>query len=127
MAELFLAMIFGPPLLYLAFSIPLLLAGEAVRGFGRWRRMPLQQKNHIRAGLGAALTTLAIVLWARGLPADMLPIGGYIVAGAGAFGLLWLVVGIHGAHGARFDFMSAFWFAVAAVGCVALLVYTGIV
>jgi hypothetical protein len=38
----------------------------------------------------------------------------------GGFGLIWLCVGI---HGARFDLMQAFYFAVAAIGCVALLVF----
>jgi hypothetical protein len=124
---LILAMIFGPPLLYLAVTIPLGFLGGALRGWMSWRRVPLQTKNQVRGGGGAALVMLAIGLWARGLPASMPPIGGYLVAGMAAFGLLWLVVGVHGAHGARFDFMSAFWWAVAAIGCVALLIFKGIV
>jgi hypothetical protein len=65
-------------------------------------------------------------LWAHELPASVMPIGGYMAGGMAALGLLYLVVGIHGAHGARFDFMSAFWWATA-IGCVALLIVEGIV
>jgi hypothetical protein len=51
--------------------------------------------------------------------------GGYSVsAGIAALALLYLVVGIHGTRGARFDVMSSFWWAVLVVIAGALLAFT---
>ena len=102
--------------------LPFALLADVLRVLAWWRRVPLQQKNHIRAGLGAVLVTLAIGLWAQGYAALFPPIGGYVLAAGGGFGLLWFIVSVRQVAGARFDFMSAFWFAVAALGSAALLV-----
>jgi hypothetical protein len=122
-----LLVIFGPALLYLAITLPLISLAGLLRGWVSWRHRPLQQRNHIRAGVGAFLVMLTVGPLAHGVPEPLRPIAGYLIGGLGGFGLLWLCVGILSAHGARFDFMSAFWWAVAAVGCVALLVFKGVV
>jgi hypothetical protein len=70
---------------------------------------------------------LAIGLWAHGVPALLRPIGGYVIGGLAGLGLLYLVVGVHGSQGARFDLLQAFWWCAAAAGCAALLVFKGIV
>lgn len=106
--------------------IPLAVLGKLLKALMTWRRVPLQTKNQVRAGAGAFAIVLSIGLWARGVPATVLPaIGGYATVGLASFGLLYLVVGVHGAHGARFDFMSAFWWSVAAIGCATLLWFEG--
>ena len=47
------------------------------------------------------------------------------VTGVAAFATLWLVVGITGSQGARFDPMSVFWWSVAGIGALALLSVKG--
>jgi hypothetical protein len=59
------------------------------------------------------------VLAAHGFPV----IGSKQTTGLAATALLYLVVGIHGVHGTRFDPMSVFWWAVLAVIVGALLVF----
>src|ERR1700722_5616771 len=84
-----------------------------------WRAVPLPQKNMTRATVGAFVLVALTIITACGLiPAG----GGKIAAGIAVFALLWLAVGIWGAHGAAFDIMAAFWWAVRALCCVALLV-----
>ena len=101
--------------------LPFVALRDVMRLVAAWRRVPLQQKNHIRSTWGGFLLVLSIGLAVRRFPAAD-PIELYVLGGLGAIGLLYLVVGIHGAPGARFDFMSGFWWAVTAIGCAAALV-----
>jgi hypothetical protein len=119
---LLLMIIFGPALLFLAISIPLLLLGTAAQAWAKWRRVPLQQKNHTRATFGGFLLALSIGAVASGVPFRH-PGSVWAVAGAGGFGLLYLVVGVLGSRGAAFDSMSVFWWSVGALGCAAALLH----
>ena len=83
--------------------------------------MPLQQKNITRATCAAFVLVGCAVLALYGFPV----VGWKITAGIGALALLYLVVGVCGSQGARFDFMAVFWPAVIALGCLALLVFIG--
>jgi hypothetical protein len=115
-------------LLILLAAIPIALAVELLRDLARWRRVDLPTKNRIRAGVGAALIMICLALWADGYAALMPPIGGVALAGVAAFGLLWLVVGVHGStRGASLDFMSFVWWGVGLVGCVAVLLFKGMI
>ena len=118
---------FGPALVYLAISIPLLLLGEGAkagaRGWFRWRAVPLAQKSHTRSGLASfVLVALAIYIVKRGF-SSMGGVELICVAGIAAFAALWLVVGVVGSRGVlRFDRMSLFWFGVVCLGAIALLI-----
>jgi hypothetical protein len=102
-------------------SIPFHLARGAFRMWQNWRVVPLVQRNHTRAGIGAfGLVALAIFAAKRGL-SSMTEIELYAVAGLAAFAALWLVVGVIGSRGARFDPMSVFWLGVISLGAIALL------
>lgn len=79
----------------------------------------LQQKNITRATAGAFVLVVCAVLAVNGFPV----IGWQITAGIGAIALLYLVVGIHGSQGERFDVMSVFWWGLLVLGCTALLVF----
>lgn len=81
--------------------------------------IPLQQKNITRATWGGALLVACAVLAVHGFPV----IGWKVTAGIAALALVYLVVGIHGSQGARFDFMSVFWWAALGLGCVAALLH----
>jgi hypothetical protein len=81
----------------------------------------LQQKNITRAAGGAFVLVVCAVLAVYGFPV----IGWQITAGIAALALLYLVVGVCGSQGARFDFMRVFWPAALALGCVALLIFIG--
>jgi hypothetical protein len=79
--------------------------------------VPLPQKNKTRATGGAFVLVGCVILAAHGFPV----IGWQATAIIAAFGLLYVVVGIHGSQGASFDFMSAFWWGVLALGAAVLL------
>ena len=95
-----------------------------LRGWVRWRHVPLAQKNHTRAGVGGFLCVLAAGLAAIGWPPG--PNKGYLLGGLISFGLLYLCVGVIGSQGARFDVMSALWWGALGLGCAALLIFKGI-
>jgi hypothetical protein len=71
----------------------------------RWRGVPLQQKNMTRATAGAFVLVGCAVLAIHGFPV----VGWQITAALAVVGLLYVVVGVHGFQGARFDLMSPFW------------------
>jgi hypothetical protein len=81
----------------------------------------LQQKNITRATAGAFVLVVCAVLAVNGFPV----VGWQITAGIFVLALLYLVVGIHGSQGERFDAMSVFWWGVLALGCIAALVVMG--
>ena len=90
----------------LAILLDLLKLGRVVALWSHRRRaVPLQQRNIKRAAAGAFGLVLCLFLAAHGFPV----IGWQVTAGIAAFALLYLVVGIHGRQGARFDAMSVFW------------------
>lgn len=99
--------------------LPFAVVTDALRLWRRWRAVPLQQRNMIRATAGAFVLVSCAVLAAHGFPV----VGSKLTAGLAAIALLYLVVGIHGAHGTRFDPMSVFWWAVLAVIAAAVLVF----
>jgi hypothetical protein len=110
----------------LAFVLPFALVRDLFRlgrGVARMAQrsgnnnVPLPQKNKTRATAGAFLLVGCAILAAHGFPV----IGWQATAIIAAFALLYLVVGIHGAQGASFDFMSAFWWGVLALGSAVLL------
>jgi len=101
----------------LALLLPLALALDVLRLWRRWRLVPLAEKNMTRATGGAFVLALCAALAASGFPY----LGPKITGGVAAFALLYLVVGIFGARGARFDVMSLFWWAALALGAAALL------
>ncbi len=88
----------------------------------RWRMMPLAQKNMTRATFGGFLAALAVGAAAAGIPFRH-PGGVWAVAGVGGLGLLYLAVGVFGSQGARFDFMSVFWWSALGLGCAAVLLH----
>jgi hypothetical protein len=98
--------------------LPFAIATDILRLRQRWNAVPLPQRNKTRATGGAFALVGCAVLAAHGFPV----VGPKLTAGIAAFALLYLVVGINGAHGATFDVMSVFWWAVLALGGVALLV-----
>jgi hypothetical protein len=81
----------------------------------------LQQKNMTRATAGAFVLAVCAVLAVKGFPL----VGWQLTAGIAALALLYLVVGIHGRQGARFDFMAVFWWGALTLGCAALLIFIG--
>jgi heme O synthase-like polyprenyltransferase len=81
----------------------------------------LQQRNITRAAAGAFVLVVCAVLAVNGFPV----IGWKVTAGIFGIALLYLVVGIHGSQGERFDAMSVFWWCVLALGCIAVLVVIG--
>jgi hypothetical protein len=87
----------------------------------RGRSPSLQQKNITRATAGAFVLVGCAVLALNGFPV----VGWQVTAGIAALAVLYLVVGIHGSQGARFDFMAVFWPATLALGCLALLIFIG--
>lgn len=107
-------------------AAPFVALRDVLRLWLRWKRVDLQTKNRIRAGGGGFLCALAVGLAVARFPVVdpfIDPIRSWLIAGLAGFGLLYLVVGIHGAHGARFDFMSLVWWSVLGLGCAALLVF----
>jgi hypothetical protein len=101
-------------ILYLL-GLPLRLARR------RGQSKSLQQKNITRATAGAFVLVGCAVLAVYGFPV----VGWQATAGIAALALVYLVVGIHGSRGARFDFMAVFWPVVLALGCLALLIFIG--
>jgi hypothetical protein len=91
--------------------LPFAVVADVLRLWRRWRAVPLQQKNMTRATCGAFVLVGCAVLAAHGFPV----IGPKLTGALAAIAMLYLVVGIHGAHGTRFDPMSVFWWAVLAV------------
>ena len=93
--------------------------GRGAARLARVRRnnVPLPQRNKTRATGGAFVLVACAILAAHGFPV----IGWQATAIIAAFALLYLVVGIHGSQGARFDFMSAFWWGALALGAAVLL------
>lgn len=85
------------------------------------RDASLQQKNITRATAGAVVLVGCVVLAWHGFPI----IGWQVTAAVAAFALLYLLVGICGSQGTRFDVMSVVWPAVLALGCLALLAFIG--
>lgn len=86
---------------------------------GRSRSATLQQRNVTRATAGAFVLVVCAVLAVNRFPV----IGWKVTAGIGALALLYLVVGIHGRQGSRFDAMSVFWWGVVALSAGFLLVF----
>jgi hypothetical protein len=107
--------------------LPIELAMGLGRGWRRWRAVPLVEKSHCRAGIGAfLLVALAIYTVKRGGFSPMVDVELYVVAGAAAFAMLWLGVGIVGSQGRlRSDPMQIFWLGVVGVGAVVLLSVKG--
>jgi hypothetical protein len=102
-------------------AIPIQLLCGSGRAWRRWRAVAVVQRNHTRAGVAAfVLVALAIYTVKSGGFSSMVEL--YCVAGLAAFAGLWLVVGITGSQGARFDPMSVFWYGVVCLGALALLV-----
>jgi hypothetical protein len=79
----------------------------------------LQQKNVTRATAGAFVLVLCVFLAATGFPV----IGWQVTAGVTALALLYLVVGVVGSQGSRFDAMTVFWWGVLAVIAGVLLLF----
>jgi hypothetical protein len=96
-----------------------LLVGRQRR---QWRMVPLPQRNMTRATFGGFVVALSIGFAATGIPFRD-PVAAWALAGVGGLGLLYLVAGVFGSQGARFDVISVFWWGVAALGCVAALLH----
>jgi hypothetical protein len=107
-------------LLPLALLRDLFRLGRGAARLARNRQaVPLSQRNVSRATAGAFVLAACVVLAGNGFPV----VGWKATAGIAAFALLYLVVGVAGARGATVDVMAAFWWAVVALGALALLVY----
>jgi hypothetical protein len=115
----------GEGIIFLVVSVlvflPLALAMHLFKMWRRWRVVPLENKNMMRATGGAFALALCAALAASGFPY----LGKQITGGVAALALLYLVVGILGARGARFDVMSLIWWGVLAAGAAALLAFKG--
>src|SRR5271169_2196247 len=107
--------------------LPIELAMGLGRGWRRWRAVPLVEKSHARAGMGAfVLVALAIYTVKRGGFSPMADVELYVVGGASAFAMLWLVVGMVGSRGRlSYDPMQIFWLGVVGVGALVLLSVKG--
>jgi hypothetical protein len=92
-------------------ALPFAVLADVLALRRRWRGVPLQQKNMTRATAGAFVLVVCAVLAVHGFPV----VGWQVTAGLAALALLYLVVGIHGSQGARFDLMSPFWWGVLAL------------
>jgi hypothetical protein len=103
--------------------LPFALAKDLFKLWRRWRAVPLQNKNMTRATGGAFVLALCAALAASGFPY----LGPKITGAIAALALLYLGVGISGAHGARFDWMSAFWWSLLALGAAAVVGFKGFV
>jgi hypothetical protein len=88
----------------------------------RWKHVPLVQRNHTRAGLGAFLMVGAIGLMVYGSPVRD-PFNGWGFAGLAGLGAIYFVAGVVGSQSPRLDFMSLFWWSVIGVGCAAVLLH----
>ncbi|MBV9771458.1 MAG: hypothetical protein JOZ32_17940 [Bryobacterales bacterium] len=120
-----MAMILGPPLMYLAFNLLCAVLGGALqapvmlwRSLARFRHLPLETRHQIRAGMGAFGLVIALGLWARGWP-----INSYVVPGLAGVSGLYLVGGVVCARRPlTFDPFSVLWFGVGIVACAALVI-----
>jgi hypothetical protein len=101
-------------------AFPFALAGGLWRLWQRWRHVPLNIKNQVRSGAGAAGLALCALCWSQLLA---LPHGTMILSVAVPLLLLYLLGGAVASRWATFDWFSAFWFAVAALACVAWLIF----
>jgi hypothetical protein len=125
-SEFILIYLFGPPLIYVAFTLSvtvldlvLVSMWRGAKSMGsRHRAAPLQQKNFTRATAGAFALVACAVLAAYGFPV----VGPKLTAGIAAFAALYLVVGV-ASQNSSVDFMSVFWWSALAIGCAALLIY----
>ena len=108
------------PALLIALLLDLFKIGRAL-AWVRQRRRPLQERSITRATWGAFGLVICAVIAANGFPV----VGWEVTAGIAALALLYLIVGIQGSRGARFDFMAVFWRSVLALGCLALLIFIG--
>jgi hypothetical protein len=110
-------------LVALLIALPFVLLRDLLRLVGRrlrhWRQVPLHEKNRVRATAGTAALVGCAALALKGFPV----VGAKATGIIAAVSLLYLVVGIRGSHGASYDVMSALWYAAAAIGSVALLVF----
>jgi hypothetical protein len=113
------AIVCGP--LLLEFLIRRVLLGGARARLRRSPGAPLAQKNMTRATAGIFVLVLCAVLAVNGFPI----VGWKATAAIAALAGLYLVVGVAGSHGARFDFMAAFWWGALALGCAGLLIFIG--
>jgi hypothetical protein len=111
----------------LLIAFPIELAVCFVRGWRRWRAVPLVEKSHARAGIGAfVLVALAIYTVKRGGFSSMVDVELYLVPSAAAFAAVWLGVGIVGSQGRlRYDPMQIFWLGVVGVGALVLFSVKG--
>ena len=91
----------------------------------RYQALPPLKKNRVRAGIGAGLIALGLYI-AAGRPAVVFDntVSIAIWAAVVGFGLLWFLVGIHGARSTR-DVMSAFW-SIVAIAIFGLLTIGGL-
>ena len=71
----------------------------------QWRQVPLHERNRVRATAGAAALVGCAALALKGFPV----VGAKATGIISAIGLLYLVVGINGSHGAYYDIISALW------------------
>jgi hypothetical protein len=101
--------------------LPFALVFDVLSLRRRWKRVPLQERNVIRATVAVFVLVLCGWVAAKGFPF----IGAKPTGAIAAFAALNLLVGISGARGARVDWMSLFWMAVAALGCAAFLIIKG--
>jgi len=102
--------------------LPFALVADILHWRRRWRSVPLHERNIIRATVAAFVLVFCGWMAAKGFPFIRPKPTGGIAAFAG----LYLVVGIFGARGARADWISLFWMAVAAAGCAAFLIIKGL-
>jgi len=91
------------------------LAWRAARLTRTRRAVPLQQRSVTRATAGAFVLAVCAILAAHGFPV----VGWKLTAGLAALSVLYLLAGIHGARGARFDFIAVFW-------CAALVIVAAV-
>jgi len=112
----------------LLIELPVTLIRDLWRLRQRWRAVPLPVKNQMRGAFGGGLVVLCIGAAVAGLPFVDRPPGLWALIGAASLGLLYLVGGVLGSRGARFDFFAALWWGVAVAGCLAgLLVLEGVI
>lgn len=86
--------------------------------FRRYRSIPLQDKNRLRATWGAFALVACLVFAAYGCPVG----GPTLVAAIAAFACLYIVVGVVGSRGATVDVMAVFWRCTLMMGCMVVLI-----
>jgi hypothetical protein len=106
-------------IIVLLLLLPVAVLADVLALHRRWHGMPLQQRSMAHATAGAAGLAGCGVLAVHGFPV----VGPMLTAGLATASLVYLVAGIHGARGSRFDVLSVWWWLVLVLFAGAMLAF----